>query len=93
MGRPAGQDKRAADSFTFTFNPGQVRWGDRVEIHAPLPAESITVYLNGLPLPKRVNGDGTTIRVTIPTGAKTGYLELERNGNRARASQQIVITP
>ena len=89
----AKREKSASESFTFTFNPLQARWGDQVEIQVPFSAESITVYLNGLPLPKRVNGGGRTIHVTIPSGAKTGYLELERDGTRARASERIVITP
>ncbi len=89
----ARQEKSKGESFTFTFNPLQARWGDQVEIQVPFSAESITVYLNGLPLPKRVNVGGRTIHVTIPSGAKTGYLELERDGTRARASEPISINP
>jgi hypothetical protein len=89
----ARQEKSAGESFTFTFRPGEVRWGDQVEIQVPFSAESITVYLNGVPLPKRVNGGGRSIHVTIPTGAKTGYLELERDGTRARASEPVLINP
>ena len=90
---PIRQGKSAGELFTFTFRPGEVRWGDQVEIQVPSSAESITVYLNGVPLPKRVNGGGRTIRVTIPTGAKTGYLELERDGIRARASEPVSVKP
>ena len=89
----ARQEKSAGESFTFTFRPEEVRWGDQVEIQVPFSPESITVYLNGIPLPKRVNGGGRTIHVTIPSGAKTGYLELERDGTRIRASEQILISP
>jgi hypothetical protein len=89
----ARQEKTAGGPFTFTFTPGQVRWGDQVEIQVPFSAESITVYLNGIPLPKRLSGGGRTIRVTIPTGAKTGYLELERDGSRTRATEPIGINP
>jgi hypothetical protein len=89
----ARQEKSAGEPFAFTFNPGQVRWGDQVEIQVPFSAESITVYLNGVPLPKRVNHGGKTIRVTVPTGAKTGYLELERDGTRASATEPISINP
>jgi hypothetical protein len=89
----ARQEKSKGEPFTFTFNPLQARWGDQVEIQVPFSAESITVYLNGMPLPKRVNVGGRTIRVTIPSGAKTGYLELERDGTRARASQPVSISP
>jgi hypothetical protein len=89
----ARQEKPARESFTFTFSPGQVRWGDQVEIQVPFSAESITVYLNGMPLPKRLSNGGRTIRVTIPSGAKTGYLDLERDGSRARATSPISISP
>ncbi len=89
----ARQEKTAAESFTFTFNPLQARWGDQVEIQVPFSAESITVYLNGVPLPKKINGGGRTIHVTIPSGAKTGYLELERDGTRARASEPVSVKP
>ncbi len=89
----ARQEKPAGESFTFTFSPGQVRWGDQVEIQVPFSAESITVYLNGMPLPKRLSSGGRTIRVTIPSGTKTGYLDLERDGTRARASEPISISP
>ena len=88
-----GQEKPAGESFTFTFSPPQARWGEQVEIQVPFSAESVTVYLNGTPLPKRLNEGGRTIRVTIPSGAKTGYLELERDGSRARASEHILIGP
>jgi hypothetical protein len=89
----ARQERSAGESFTFSFRPGEVRWGDQVEIQVPFSAESITVYLNGVPLPKRVNGGGRSIHVTIPTGAKTGYLELERDGSRVRAASPISISP
>jgi len=87
------QEKRTGDSFTFTFSPSQVRWGDHVEIRVPFAAESTTVYLNGMPLPKRVNEGGRTIRITIPSGAKSGYLDLERDGMRVRATSPIAISP
>ncbi|HME41851.1 MAG TPA: hypothetical protein VKF36_02095 [Syntrophorhabdales bacterium] len=87
------QEKRTADSFTFTFSPTQARWGEQVEIQVPFSAESVTVYLNGMPLPKKLNEGGRTIRITIPSGAKTGYLELERRGERTRASEPIAISP
>ena len=86
------QKKPAGESFTFTFSPRQARWGDQIEIQVTFPAESATVYLNGMPLPKRVSG-GRTIRVTVPSGAKTGYLELERDGARSRAEEQITVSP
>ena len=96
MARPSAvetnrREKRTADSFSFTFSPTQARWGDGVEIQVPFSAESVTVYLNGMPLPKKLNEDGRTIRITIPSGAKTGYLELEREG--IRASAPISINP
>ena len=87
------QEKRKAHSFTFTFSPTQARWGDGVDIQVPFSAESVTVYLNGMPLPKKLSEGGRTIRITIPSGAKTGYLELEREGERARASEPISINP
>jgi hypothetical protein len=87
------QQKRRDDSFTFVFSPLRARWGEQVEIQIPFSAESVTVYLNGMPLPKRMNEGGRTIRITIPSGAKTGYLELERDGTRARASEPISISP
>ena len=87
------QEQHTGEAFTFTFSPAQARWGEQVEIQVPFSAESVTVYLNGVPLPKRVNEGGRTIRITIPSGAKTGYLELERNGQRARASEPIQIAP
>jgi hypothetical protein len=93
--RTAGVARRetpAGEAFTFTFSPPQARWGDQVEIQVPFSAESVTVYLNGVPLPKRVNG-GRTVRVTIPSGTKTGFLELERDGTRARASEPISVNP
>ena len=89
----ARQEKYAGESFTFTFSPPQARWGEQVEIQVPFSADSVTVYLNGMPLPKRLNAGGRTIRITIPSGAKTGYLELERDKTRARSSEQIVIAP
>ena len=91
--RVTGQEKPAGEPFRFTFSPGQARWGDRVQISVPFPADTATVYLNGMPLPKRVVGSGQTIHVTIPSGAKTGYLEIERGKARARALEEIVISP
>jgi len=90
-GNQTGKIERKA--FEFTFTPAQARWGDEVAIEVPFSAESVTVYLNGMPLPKRLRNDGRTIRVTVPSGAKTGYLELEREGVRARASSSLLISP
>lgn len=87
------QEKHTSESFIFTFSPARARWGEQVEIQVPFSAESVTVYLNGMPLPKRLNEGGRTIRITIPSGAKTGYLELERNGARTHASEPISINP
>ena len=87
------QDKRAADAFTFTFSPRHARWGQLVEIPVPFPAEGATVYLNGIPLPKRMSQDGRTLTVTIPTASKSGYIEIEHGGTRVRAQEQIRITP
>ncbi len=87
------EEKVEKPAFAFTFSPSQARWGEEVEIRVPFPAESATVYLNGTPLPKRVSEDSRTIRITIPSAAKTGYFELERAGTRVRASEQIFITP
>jgi hypothetical protein len=87
------EEKVEKPAFEFTFSPSQARWGEEVEIRVPFPAESVTVYLNGTPLPKRVSEDSRSIRITIPSGAKTGYLELDRKGARTRATEPIVITP
>ena len=87
------EEKNAKPAFVFDFSPSQARWGEEVEIRVPFPAESLTVYLNGTPLPKRVSEDSRSIRITIPSGAKTGYLELDRKGARTRASEAIRITP
>jgi hypothetical protein len=87
------QEKRAPDPFTFTFAPREARWGQRVEIQVPFPAESVTVYLNGTPLPKKVSGDGRTVTVTIPTATKSGYIEIEHDGTRVRGEEQILIAP
>jgi hypothetical protein len=87
------QERRAADVFTFTFTPREARWGQKVDIQVPFPAELATVYLNGMPLPKKVSGDGRTVTVTIPTATKSGYIELERDGARVRAEEQILIAP
>jgi hypothetical protein len=87
------QEKRAADTFTFTFAPREARWGQQVDIQVPFPAESVTVYLNGMPLPKKVSGDGRTVTVTIPTATKSGYIEIEHDGTRVRGKEQILIAP
>ena len=87
------QEKRAVDTFMFTFAPREARWGQRVDIQVPFRAESVTVYLNGMPLPKKVSGDGRTVTVTIPTATKSGYIELERDGTRVRAEEQMLIAP
>jgi hypothetical protein len=89
----AKEEKGARQAFEFTFSPLQARWGDEVKISVPLSAESVTVYLNGVPLPKRSDEGGRTIRITVPSGAKTGYLELERDKNRVRATEKISIKP
>ncbi len=80
-------------SFAFTFEPRQAKWGDRIEIQVPFPADTVTVYLNGTPLPKRLSDDRHAIRVIVPSGSKTGYLELERDGERVRGTSQITINP
>ncbi len=90
--KPSVADRRSPQS-TFTFKPSQARWGDEVEIELPVSAEDVTVYLNGMPLPKKVRESGTRIAIRIPSGAKTGWLELERNGVMTRAESPITIVP
>jgi hypothetical protein len=80
------------DAFTFRFTPSKVAWGQVVDIEASVPADSVTVYLNGLPLIKK-NLSGNKLQVTIPTNTKDGYLELEQDGKRVRAAQPLAITP
>ena len=87
------EERNAQPAFAFNFSPLQARWGEEVEIKVPFPGESVTVYLNGTPLPKRLADGGKTIKVTVPSGAKTGYLELEREGARASAVEPIQIRP
>jgi hypothetical protein len=82
----------AVDAFTFSFTPSKVAWGQVVDIETSVPADSVTVYLNGLPLIKR-NLSGHKLQVTIPTNTKDGYLELEQNGKRVKATQPLAITP
>ncbi len=90
---PHKGETHAARAFAFTFAPKEARWGQQVEIRVPPPAETVTVYLNGMPLPKKVSGDGRMVSVTIPTTAKSGYIELERDGVRVRAEEEIRILP
>jgi hypothetical protein len=80
------------DAFTFSFAPSKVAWGQVVDIETSVPADSVTVYLNGLPLIKK-NLSGNTLQVTIPTNTKDGCLELEQNGKRVKAAQPLIITP
>jgi len=91
--RKQKQEKRAADPFTFTFAPREAKWGQQVDIQVPFPGESVTVYLNGMPLPRKVSGDGRTVTVTIPTATKSGYIEIEHDGARVRGGEQILIAP
>ena len=87
------EERNAQPAFAFDFSPTLARWGEEVKIRVPFSAESVTVYLNGTPLPKRLSDDNRTIRITIPSGSKTGYLELERKGARVRGAEPIQIRP
>lgn len=82
----------SGDAFTFSFFPSKVAWGQVVDVEVSVPADSVTVYLNGLPLIKK-NVSGNRLQVTIPTNTKDGYLELEQNSKRVRAAQPLFITP
>jgi hypothetical protein len=84
--------KTPVPSLTFTFNPTSGPPGSDVELYlsAPVP---VTVYYNGQVLPKVVLAGGSTLRVTIPGNATSGYFELRYDGQSAHATQQFTVTP
>lgn len=86
------RDTPPTEALAFSFTPSRVAWGQVVTIETALPADTVTVYLNGLPLIKR-KLSANTLQVTIPTNTRDGYLELEQNGKRVRAAQPLSITP
>ena len=82
----------AAPGFTFTFAPLSARVGDTVSVQLQPPTErGVTIYLNGRPLPKRVQRGGRRLLITVPGGARTGYLEVACDGQRQRARRPLII--
>lgn len=77
---------------SFTFSPTSGPVGSDVELYLSA-AEQVEIYYEGRVLPKRVLAGGTTLRVTIPGDASSGYFELRWDGQSVRATQQFVVTP
>lgn len=78
-------------SLSFTFNPTSGPPGSDVELYLSAPL-SVEVYFDGRVLPKRVLAGGSTLSVTIPGNASSGYFELRYSGRSVRAAQQFVVT-
>ena len=91
-----GIDVKASKPFTvslsFYFNPESGPAGSDVSLYLNQPA-NVTVYYDGKVMPKRVLGDGTTLIVTIPAGAKNAYFELKGDGIDLKSQKQFVVTP
>jgi hypothetical protein len=77
---------------SFTFNPTSGPAGSDVELYLSNPVP-VTVYYEGRVLPKAVLAGGSTLRVTIPGDASSGYFELRWDGQSVRATQQFIVTP
>ena len=79
-------------SLSFTFSPTSGPAGSDVELYLST-AVPVEVYYDGRLLPKLVLAGGSTLRVTIPGDADSGYFELRWDGQSVRASEQFSVTP
>ena len=75
----------------FTFSPQTARRGNEVTLQLTPGRQSVTVFFNGRPLPKKVLAGGRTLVVTVPGDARSGYFELEYNGRRYRADRVLRV--
>jgi len=71
----------------FTFAPTSGRRGSEVTLFLTPPRQSVMVFFDGRPLPKKTLQRGRQVVVTIPGDARSGHFELEHNGRRYRAKQ------
>lgn len=75
----------------FTFAPTSGRRGSEVTLFLDPPRQSVTVFFNGRPLPKRTMEGGRRLVITVPSDARTGYFELEYNGRQYRAKKKFRV--
>ncbi|MGD8813552.1 MAG: hypothetical protein PVI78_03665 [Anaerolineales bacterium] len=79
-------------ALSFTFSPTSGPAGSDVELYLSSPVP-VDVYYEGRVLPKVVLAGGSTLRVTIPGSASSGYFELRWDGQSVRATVQFTVTP
>ena len=87
------REERSVPHAGVTFSPASVRRGQEVEIRIEPFDESATVYFNGRPLPKRIDKEAGTFRVTIPSTGRTDYVEIDVKGKRIHSSEQLTVIP
>lgn len=77
---------------TFRLSGTHARPGQDIRLYLSQPV-AVEVYYNGKIMPKRVEDDGSTLVVTIPGDAQSGYFELEWQGRRYRAAMPLNVVP
>jgi hypothetical protein len=90
IGDEGGSQPPSEPAFTFTVSPNAAKRGSEVLLHLS-EARPVKVYYNGRILPKTTLGTSKVLRVTIPANAKSGFFELEWNGQSVRASQEFIV--
>lgn len=80
-----------APLLAFTVTPLKARRGSEVTLTLTPPRMSVSVYLDGRPLPHKVLGGGKRLVVTVPSDAKSGYFEVEYKGRRYKAPEKLRV--
>ena len=92
-GSAGPREERSVSHAGVTFSPASVRRGQEAEVRIEPFQESATVYFNGRPLPKRIDKEAGTFKVTIPSTGRTDYVEIDVKGKRIHSSEQLTVIP
>jgi hypothetical protein len=78
-------------ALSFTVAPATAKRGSEVTLTLTPAQQDVSVYLDGRLLPKRTLQGGRQIVVTVPGDAKSGFFEVEYNGERYRSPIRLRV--
>jgi hypothetical protein len=89
--RRAFNVRETAPAFDATLSPRRARPGSEVTLSLRPGQPRLRVTLNGRRLPKKVYDGGRRVVLTVPARARSGFLEVEADGQRVRVQPRLEI--
>jgi hypothetical protein len=75
-----------------SVSPASVRRGNESMVYLrPFPRGAVTLYFNGIPVPKKMSPGADGYIITVPGDASSGFVEVDWNGHRYRSNYVNVM--